>query len=71
MNLPTRSGCAAGEEPKAVTEEASKEPPKDDLPGVPDILKALEQQEAASAAAAGKPVEEKAATPPNLRTLQS
>ncbi|MCD2175925.1 DUF930 domain-containing protein [Rhizobium sp. C4] len=51
------------EEPKAVTEEASKEPPKDDLPGVPDILKALEQQEAASAAAAGKPVEEKAATP--------
>jgi hypothetical protein len=51
------------EEPKAVTEEAAKEPPKDDLPGVPDILKALEQQEAASAAAAGKPVEEKAATP--------
>jgi hypothetical protein len=51
------------EEPKAVTEEASKEPPKDDLPGVPDILKALEQQEAASTAAAGKPVEEKAATP--------
>jgi len=51
------------EEPKAVTEEAAKEPPKDDLPGVPDILKALEQQEAASAAAAGKPVEEKAQTP--------
>lgn len=51
------------EEPKAVTEEAAKEPPKDDLPGVPDILKALEQQEAASSAAAGKPVEEKAATP--------
>lgn len=51
------------EEPKAVTEEVSREPPKDDLPGVPDILKALEQQEAASAAAAGKPVEEKAATP--------
>lgn len=51
------------EEPKSVTEEASKEPPKDDLPGVPDILKALEQQEAASTAAAGKPVEEKAATP--------
>ncbi|MET3612049.1 hypothetical protein ABID16_000354 [Rhizobium aquaticum] len=51
------------EEPKAVTEEASKEPPKDDLPGVPDILKTLEQQEAASAAATGKPVEEKAATP--------
>ncbi len=51
------------EEPKAVTEEAAKEPPKDDLPGVPDILKALEQQEATSAAAAGKPVEEKAATP--------
>ena len=51
------------EEPKAATEEAAKEPPKDDLPGVPDILKALEQQEAASAATAGKPVEDKAATP--------
>ena len=55
--------ASKAEEPKAVTEEASKEPPKDDLPGVPDILKALEQQEAASAAAAGKPVEEKAQTP--------
>lgn len=51
------------EEPKAVTEEAAKEPEQDDLPGVPDILAALEQQEAASAAAAGKPVEENAATP--------
>lgn len=51
------------EQPKAVTEEAAKEPPKDELPGVPDILKAQEQQESAAAAAAGKPVEEKAATP--------
>jgi hypothetical protein len=51
------------EEPQATAEEASKEPAKDDLPGVPDILKAIDQQNAASAAAAGKPVEKKAATP--------
>lgn len=50
-------------EPKAATEEAAKEPAKDDTPGVPDVLKAPDQQDAASTAAAGKPVEEKAATP--------
>ncbi len=51
------------EEPKAVTEEAAKEPQKDDIPGVPDVLKTQEQQASAAAAAAGKPAEEKAAAP--------
>lgn len=51
------------DQPDATTKETPKEPVKDETPGVPDILKAIDQQDAANAAAAGKPVEQKAATP--------
>lgn len=58
------------DQPDAASEETPKETAKDDLPGVPDILKAIDQQEAANAAAAGKPVEKKAATPKPSDALQ-
>ncbi|HWU63461.1 MAG TPA: DUF930 domain-containing protein [Ensifer sp.] len=55
--------AAKVDQAQAATQEAVKESPKDDLPGVPDILKSPNQQAAASDSSTGKPKEEKAATP--------
>lgn len=50
-------------EPEVKTADTSIDVPKDDVQGVPDILKALEQDNASKAEAAGKPRDEKAASP--------
>lgn len=50
-------------EPEVKTADTSQDTPKDDVQGIPDILKSLEQNSADKADAAGKPKDEKAAAP--------